>query len=114
MKIHPTFHISLLELYKDSLISGIFRVLPSLIEIEGKKEFEVSKILNLRITQRELEYFIYWLGYDINERTWEPVANFSNASELIQEFHCWYPEKLSFKDAWIQYIWTNTSTTSKF
>jgi hypothetical protein len=69
MKIHPTFHISLLELYKDSLISGIFRVLPSLIEIEGKKEFEVSKILNLRITQRELEYFIYWLGYDINERT---------------------------------------------
>jgi hypothetical protein len=41
MKVHPVFHISLLELYKESSILGRFQVLPPPIEIEGQEEFEV-------------------------------------------------------------------------
>jgi hypothetical protein len=46
-----------------------------------------------------LEYLIQWQGYDVSKRTWEPVANFCNALEMIQEFHCHYLEKPSSKDA---------------
>jgi hypothetical protein len=50
MKIHPIFHVSLLELYKESFILGRFQVPPPSIEIERQEEFEVSEILNSRIT----------------------------------------------------------------
>jgi hypothetical protein len=42
MKIHPVFHVSLLEPYKESSIPGRFRVLPPPVEIEGQEEFEIS------------------------------------------------------------------------
>jgi hypothetical protein len=58
MKIHPIFHISLFKLYKELSISGKFQVLPPLIETKGQEEFEVSEILDLRITQRKLEYLV--------------------------------------------------------
>ena len=41
MKIHPVFHISLLEPYKESSIPDKSQVLPLLIEIEEQEEFEV-------------------------------------------------------------------------
>jgi hypothetical protein len=75
MKIHPVFHISLLEPYKESSIPGRSQVPPPPIEIGGQEEFEVSEILDSRIIQRKLEYLIQWQGYDVSERTWEPVAN---------------------------------------
>jgi hypothetical protein len=58
IKIYPVFYVSLLEPYKESSIPGRFQVPPPLIEIKGKEEFEVSKILDSRITWRKLEYFV--------------------------------------------------------
>jgi hypothetical protein len=89
MKIHPVFHVSLLELYKESSIPGRFHVPPPPVELNGQEEFEVSEILDSRIIQRKLEYLVQWHGYN----------NLRNAPEMIQEFHCWYPEKPSSKDA---------------
>jgi hypothetical protein len=99
MKIHPVFHVSLLEPYKESSISNRFQVSHSPIEIEEQEEFEVSEILDSRIIRRKLGYLVQWQGYDVYERTWKPVANLHNASEMIQEFHRRYPEKPSSKDA---------------
>jgi hypothetical protein len=98
MKILPIFHVSLLELYKESSIPGRFQIPPLLVEIEGQEEFEVSEILDSRIIQRKLEYFVQWQRYDINERTWEPIANLHNTPEMIQKFHRQYPEKPRSKD----------------
>jgi hypothetical protein len=98
MKIHPIFHVSLLEVYKESFILGRFQIPPPLIEIDEQEEFEVSEILNFRIIRRKLEYLVQWQGYDISERTWELVANLHNTPEMIQEFHCRYLEKPSSKD----------------
>jgi hypothetical protein len=83
MKIHPVFHVSLLEPYKGSSIPGRFQVPLPLVEIEGQEEFEVSKILNSRIIRKKLEYLIQWQGYDVSEKTWKPVANLRNAPEMI-------------------------------
>jgi hypothetical protein len=98
MKIHLVFHVSLLEPYKESSIPSRSQVPPPPIEIEGQEEFEVSEILDSRIIRRKLEYLVQWQGYDISERTCEPVANLRHAPEIIQEFHRKYPEKPSSKD----------------
>ena len=45
MKIHPVFHVSPLEPYKDSTIPGQLQVPPPRIEVDGVEEFEVSEIL---------------------------------------------------------------------
>jgi hypothetical protein len=41
MKIHPIFHVSLFEPYKESSIPCRFQVPLLLVEIEGQQEFEV-------------------------------------------------------------------------
>ena len=87
MKIHPVFHISMLEPYKKSSILGRLQAPPPPIEIDGEEEFEVSEILDSRINRKKLEYLVYWQGYKVSERTWEPIANLINAHEMIQEFH---------------------------
>jgi hypothetical protein len=58
MKIHPVFHISLLEPYQESSISGRFQVPLPPIEIERQEEFEVSEILDSRIIRRKLTIII--------------------------------------------------------
>ena len=93
MKIHPVFHVSLLEPYKESTLPGRVQEPPPPIEIEGDEEFEVSEILDSRIHRRRLEYLVHWQGYDISERTWEPASNLESAPEMIQEFHRQYPQK---------------------
>jgi hypothetical protein len=86
-------------LYEGSSIPSKSQVLPPPIEIEGREEFEVLEILDSRIIQRKLEYLIQWQGYDVSERTWEPISNLCDAPEMIQEFHRKYQEKPSSKDA---------------
>ena len=98
MKIHPVFHVSLLEPYKESTIPGRLQTPPPPIEIDGEEEFEVSEILNSRINRRKLEYLVHWQGYEVSERTWEPAAHFDNAPKMIEEFYCQYPTKPSAKD----------------
>jgi hypothetical protein len=79
MKIHPVFHVSLLEPYKESTTPGRLPPPPPLIEINGEEEFEVSKIIDSSINRKRLEYLVHWQGYEISERTWEPAANHANA-----------------------------------
>ncbi len=101
MKIHPVFHVSLLEPYKESTIPGRLPAPLPPIEINGEEEFEVSKIIDSHINRRRLEYLVHWQGYDISERTWEPAVNLANAPKMINKFHRQYPTKPSAKDIWI-------------
>jgi hypothetical protein len=93
MKVHPVFHISLLEPYKESAIPGRIQQPLPCIEVENHIEYEVERILDSRRRWGQLEYFVHWRGYDINERTWEPAKNLVNAPQKVQEFHRQYPQK---------------------
>jgi transposase InsO family protein len=85
-KIHPRFHISLLEpADPETPLQRTFRY-----EIEEEKEFEVEKILDHRrygIRASENEYLVKWLGYDESENTWEPETNLMNCRQLLAQYH---------------------------
>ena len=93
MKIHPVFHIFLLEPYKDSTIPKRLQAPPPPIEVDGTEEFEVSEILDSCINRGKLEYLVHWQGYEVHECTWELAAILENAPEMIAEFHREYPSK---------------------
>jgi len=87
MKIHPLFHVSLLEPYHASTILGRIHDPLPIIEVDGEHEYEVENILNSRIFNRQLQCLVPWHGYDVNKHTWELIKNLSNAMEKVHEFH---------------------------
>ena len=82
MRIHPVFHISLLEpAPKNAKI-------PTDIEVEPDEgEYEVEEILDRRVKGRQEEYLIKWKGYDDSENTWEPRKHLRNCPEKLHQFH---------------------------
>jgi hypothetical protein len=92
MKIHM-FHVSLLKPYHVSTIPRRIHKPPPPIVVDGEQKYKVEEILGSRISHCHLRYLIHWQSYDINERTWEPIKNPSNAMEKLKEFHMWYSNK---------------------
>jgi hypothetical protein len=54
MKIHPVFHVSLLEPYHASTIPSRVLEPPSLIEFNGEQKYEMEEILNFKLSNRQL------------------------------------------------------------
>jgi hypothetical protein len=52
----------------------------------SENEYIVEKILDKRIEDGIVEYYIKWEGYDDIESTWEPMENLDNIQNLIAEF----------------------------
>ena len=94
MHIHPLFHVSLLEPHVANTFLGRIQHTPHPIQVDGFPEFEVRAILDSKIRERKLLYFVDWVGYDISDRFWEPAANLSNASVAISDFHAKYPDRI--------------------
>jgi hypothetical protein len=75
MKIHPVFHINLLEPYNKNKIIGRVQEPPPVIIVDDHPEYEVSEILDSRWFRGSLQYKVDWKGYDASERQWEPAKN---------------------------------------
>ena len=92
MKIHNTFHISLLEPYEDNKFPSQIQTPPPPIEIEGEPEYEHEEIIDSRLYRDKLQYRAKWTSYSPeHDKTWYPSENFSNASIAIEQFHSQYP-----------------------
>jgi transposase InsO family protein len=77
-KIHPVFHISLLEpADPETPLQTTFH-----FQTEEEDEFEVERILE----QRGQRYLVKWKGYPHSENTWEPKNNLRNCRKLLQQF----------------------------
>jgi hypothetical protein len=59
MKIHPVFHVSLLEPYHASTIPRWVSELPSPMEVNGEQEYEVEDIFNSKLYNQQLQYFVH-------------------------------------------------------
>ena len=103
-KIHPVFHVSLLEPYQTSIRPAREQPPMEPEEIDGDLEWEVAKIVKSEIisygrrvrgrpwTLQELRYFVKWKGCSEYENTWERAEHSGNAQELVEQFHLENPE----------------------
>ena len=94
IKIHNTFHISLLEPYNDDKLSSQSKQPPPPIIIEEEPEYELEEIIDSRLHYGKLQYRAKWTGYSPeHDKAWYPHENFENADLAKQQFHQRYPHK---------------------
>jgi hypothetical protein len=86
MRIHPNFHVSLLEPAPQNA------PLDRDAEAEEDREHEVEEIRDLQKFGRQWKYLVHWKGYDHTEDTWEPLKNLRNCQQKVGEFHEKHPE----------------------
>jgi len=87
-KIHPVFHISLLEPVDGNPFPIQVRLPPEPEIIEDEVEFEVERIVGYRLFRNKTpQYLVKWKGYANERNTWEPEENLSRARELLDEFN---------------------------
>ena len=71
MRIHPVFHISLLEKAPAGARPG-----PTHLDEETQEpHYEVKKIMGYQTIDGKPHYLIHWKGYQHSEDTWEPEEN---------------------------------------
>src|SRR5438477_9407601 len=94
MKVHPTFHMSLLRPSKDDLI-GRQVLLPQPTIIKNKEGlYFVDSINDMKWNAQstQFELLIKWKGYE--QRTWEPYTMIKkDAPEGLKEFHEDHPSR---------------------
>ena len=96
MRVHPVFHVSLLQPAADDPVPGQRQDPPPPVEVEGIEEFEVEDILDSYWERRgrgspRLKYVVKWTGYP--DPTEVPAAHLKNAAEIVNNFHRRYPGK---------------------
>ena len=81
-RLHPTFHVSLLEPYRRRENVR----LPDPVEIEGEEEWEVEEVLAERTVYKKKQYLVRWKGFDKSYNSWERAENLENAQEKVQAY----------------------------
>ena len=89
IKVHPTFHVSLLKPFKeDTLWPDRKQVIRPPLDLVGDHlEYEVERILKCRNHKRKgKEYLVKWQGYYEKETTWEAAKDMVHAKEIVERF----------------------------
>jgi Chromo (CHRromatin Organisation MOdifier) domain len=95
MKIHPVFHASLIDPRHANTIPGRTQPPPPAVTVEDALEYEVKEVLDSRVRNNKLEYFVDWVGYAPYEHSWEPASYLDHAPEEIARYHEHYPDRPS-------------------
>lgn len=66
----------------------IYILIPSIARQmnEKEKEWEVEKILQRGSINNMTHYLVKWVGYPLDEATWEPITNLDNCQHAILKF----------------------------
>ena len=97
--VHPVFHVSMLEPAQGNIIPERSQSPLPLVEIDGKPEYEISKILDSKIDKRRkhcnIIYLVWWTGYKgtDKETSWILANELGHASEIVTDFHKAYLDK---------------------
>jgi predicted aspartyl protease len=89
--IHPVFHVSKLEAYREDPKSPNFTQPPPDLNEEGEPEWEVEEILDSQFHHGKLRYLVKWLGYSNDHNSWQSEKDLIHAQEVIQEFYKKHP-----------------------
>ena len=85
LRIHPVVNVRRIVKYREQ-VEGQKKIPPPLVEVAGKKEYEVEEILDRQEKRGKTRYLVKWKGYMIEENTWEGLENLKSAMEKIEEF----------------------------
>jgi hypothetical protein len=61
--------------------------------VNEEDEWEVDRIVAVRLRYKKLQYRVKWLGQTDEDDEWYPATNFKNAPEKIMEFHRRHPDQ---------------------
>jgi predicted metal-dependent hydrolase len=94
MKIHDTFHTSLLRLAVTNSLTEQIQSSSLSIVINEEEEYEVNDILNSRYYYDKLQYKVAWIDHS-SDRAWYSAKNFQNHSkEILNDYHQKYFQKI--------------------
>jgi hypothetical protein len=86
-RIHPVFHVLVLQHHKPDTITGRRTELATPIMVEGEMEWEVEEVLDCRQRGKRREYLVSWKGFGPEENLWEPEANLDNCAKALEDFN---------------------------
>ena len=89
IKVHPTFHVSLLKPFKEDTLWPDRKqvILPPPDLVGDHLEYEVEGILKCRNHKRKgKEYLVKWRGYYEKEATWVAAKDMVHAKEIVERF----------------------------
>jgi len=66
---------------------------PQQTVVDDSDEWKVDQILDSKRHYGKLHYLVQWADYSYVRNNWEPVENFGNAQELVDEFHREHPRE---------------------
>ncbi|KAE8213221.1 hypothetical protein CF319_g9194, partial [Tilletia indica] len=97
MRVHPTFHVSLLEPYHASTLRSrpLTITAPTPIASDGSQDFQIQRILDSRVRYRKLEYLVQYSGTGPEQAQWVNTDSISPTHPHRLAFHRQYPAKPS-------------------
>jgi hypothetical protein len=88
MRIHPVFHVSLLEKAEsETAVNKETQIDDKALE----PYYQVETVLDHAVQGRQHSYLVKWEGYPSEENTWVPYRNFEKCRHLVLEFHREHP-----------------------
>ncbi len=94
MKIHDTFHISLLRFAATDSLTDQIQSSPFSIVIDDEEEYEINDILNSRYHYEKLQYKVAWIDH-FSDKAWYSTKNFQDHSKkILNDYHRRYFSKL--------------------
>ena len=92
LKVHPSFHVSLLKPVSTSPLSPPAEPPPPPRIINDHPAFTDRRLLDVRRWGRGFQYLVDWEGYGPEERSWIKCSLILDPS-LLRDFYSQYPEK---------------------
>jgi hypothetical protein len=110
MKIHDTFHISLLRKVAIDSLTEQMQLSSLSIVVDDEKEYEMNDILDNRYHYEKLQYRMIWIDHSSN-RVWYSAENFEHSAEVLDDYHRRYSNKSKSQ---LRLIASITSMTDHF